>query len=150
AWVNAWRQLPHVKPEVAAQYAYADDFVNALHARIEAALAQCVAGVSPAAGRLQLSAAPQTLPELPLRHVLASDPAWVAAGRATAQDEADLLHCRMEGEFLVSFRGEGGWVGISKDLLTEELGGGADVALSGLPPGPAAVLALMCPGLAAG
>lgn len=150
AWVNAWRQLPHVKPEVAAQYAYAEDFVNALHSRIEAALEQCVVGVSQRAGKLQLRAAPGSLPELPARHVLSSDPAWIAAGRATHQDEGDLLHCRMEGEFLVSFRSEGGWVGISKDLLTEELGGGADVALSGLPAGPAAVLALMCPGLAAG
>lgn len=150
AWVNAWRQLPHVKPEVVAQYAYAEDFVDALHTRIEAALAQCVAGVSHSAGRLQLRAAAGSLPELPVRHVLASDPAWVAAGRAVLQDEGDLLHCRMEGEYLVSFRSEAGWVGISKDLLTEALGDGADVALSGLPAGPAAVLALMCPGLVAG
>jgi hypothetical protein len=51
--------------------------------------------------------------------------------------------------FLVSFQTPGGWVAVTKDLLTEVLGVGRDVRIQGLPEGAAGVLRLMCPGLVA-
>ena len=41
----------------------------------------------------------------------------------------------------------GGWVAITKDILSEVLGAGKDVKLVGLSPMPAGVLRLMCPTL---
>lgn len=151
AWVNDWRKLPHVKPEVVAQYAYAEDFVQALHARIEAALEQRADAASGyPCGKLYINHNPTGAAALPIRHIVASASTWIEAGKATAQDAGNLLHCRMEGEFLASFETADGWVGVSKDLLTEVLGAGVDAALMDLPPATAALLAKMCPGLVAG
>lgn len=149
AWVNDWRKLPHVKPEIVAQYAYAEDFVQALHARIEVALERRAAAEFPC-GKLYINQSADGVAALPIRHIVASDAQWLEAGKATQQNEGDLLHCRMEGEFLASFETEGGWVGISKDLLTDVLGNGVDAALEDLPPASAALLAKMCPALVAG
>lgn len=164
-WVHTWRRLPHVRPEVAQQYDYPQDFVEALQARVEDCLVRCVAaqGAAPvqSCGQLVLAAeaaasngdssaaAAMQAQDLPAEYLLSSDPASVAAGRATQQDESDLLHCRIEGEFLVSYQTADGWVGLSKDLLTKLLGSGHDVQIAGLPREAAGVLALMCPGVIA-
>jgi hypothetical protein len=54
------------------------------------------------------------------------------------------LHSRLEGEFVLSYRTSGGWVAITKDVLTEVLGTGHDAKISGLPPAAVGVLRLMC------
>jgi hypothetical protein len=38
AWVNGWRKLPHITPEVARQFDYSQDFAEAMFARVERAL----------------------------------------------------------------------------------------------------------------
>ena len=54
------------------------------------------------------------------------------------------MRSRLEGEFLVSYETPGGWVGISKDILTDVLGAGRDAKLVGLSRAAANVLKLMC------
>ncbi len=49
--------------------------------------------------------------------------------------------------FLVSYKTSGGWVAITKDILTEVLGAGRDVKIVGLPRVAVGVLQLMCPNL---
>jgi hypothetical protein len=157
AWANNWRNLPHIKAEVVQQYQFPQDFADAMHARIEQTLQKFVAndGKLPPCGRLFVL--PETgetsdtvldkLPALPLRFILSCDAQLVSAHKAQAKDQGDLLHCRLEGEFVVSYQTECGWVALTKDLLTEELGEGRDVKLAAAPPGVVEVLALMCPGL---
>ena len=69
----------------------------------------------------------------------------VAERKALAYDDAQLLHSRTEGEFLVSYATTGGWVAVTKDVLTEVLGAGRDAKIVGLPREAARVLQLMCP-----
>src|SRR6185295_7757006 len=38
AWVNGWRKLPHIKPEVAKLFEYPQQFAEEIFARIEGAL----------------------------------------------------------------------------------------------------------------
>jgi hypothetical protein len=82
-----------------------------------------------------------------VRYFVSSDPALIAAHQAESKDEGDLLHCRMEGEFLVSYQTAGGWAALTKDLLTDVLGAGRDARIT-LPRAPAQVLKLMCADLA--
>ncbi|HTR01237.1 MAG TPA: hypothetical protein VMH83_14655 [Candidatus Acidoferrum sp.] len=157
AWVNGWRNLPHIKPEVIKQFEYPQQFAEAIHVRIERALQQRVnesdAKVAAKSGRLfvaskdSLQESPQlaNTPALPAHYIHASDPQLVAAGKAVAKDEGDLLHCRIEGEYLVSYQTANGWVGISKDLLTEVIGAGHDARLCDLPHAAAEVAQLMLP-----
>jgi hypothetical protein len=86
------------------------------------------------------------IPDLPLQYIVSSDPQLVAAHKAEAKDEEDLLHCRMEGEFLVSYKTAGGWLAITKDMLTDALGAGRNTKLA-LPHAASEVLRLMCPNL---
>lgn len=158
-WVSGWRKLPHISKEVLAMYDYPQQFAVQIFERIEHALRQRVeAGpdAAPATGRLFIvpaasvadeDAASQASP-LPLQYILSSDVQVVAGYRARSCDEASLLHDRFEGEFLVSYATTtGGWIGISKDLLTDILGAGRDVKISGLSAEAAGVLRLMCLGL---
>ena len=69
----------------------------------------------------------------------------VAAHKADSYDQTDLLHCRLEGEFVLSYKTSGGWVAITKDILTDVLGAGHDVKIVGLPRVAAEALKLMCP-----
>jgi hypothetical protein len=71
----------------------------------------------------------------------------VAEGKALACDAPQLLHGRTEGEFLVSYETTGGWVAVTKDVLTEVVGAGRDAKIVGLPRAAARVLQLMCPAL---
>jgi hypothetical protein len=48
---------------------------------------------------------------------------------------------------VLSYQTPGGWVAITKDILTEVLGAGRDVKIVGLPSVAAEVLKLMCPTL---
>ncbi|MEY4640046.1 MAG: hypothetical protein RLZZ227_40 [Pseudomonadota bacterium] len=153
AWVNGWRNLPHVKPELVEQYAYPQQFVETMGARIEHALQLRASApdATAAVGRLFIVPAEDAdtvhRAALPTLYIVTSDPQLVAAGKATAKDHGDLLHCRDEGEFLVSYATAGGWVAITKDMLSAVLGAGQDATVVGLPTIAAEVLTLMCPEL---
>lgn len=157
AWVNDWRKLPHIKPEVLKQFEYPRQFAAEIGTRVEQALHQRAAAAHTAgpSGRLfilpendpQAAARLARIPELPLHYIQSSDPQLVAAHKAEFKAQDTLLHCRMEGEFVVSFQTPGGWLALTKDLLTEVLGAGRDAQLAGLPRVAGEVLQLMCPDL---
>jgi len=138
--------LPHISPEVQKLYDYPEQFARDIFDRIEHALrSRAFEGEADAAvksGRLHIVsadelAADQTvspIPDLP-------------AGYFVSSDQAALLHDRLEGMFLVSYQTPGGWMAITKDVLTEVLGAGRDVKVVGLPSAAAGVLRLTCPGL---
>ncbi|HEY8521621.1 MAG TPA: hypothetical protein VIN61_16230, partial [Gammaproteobacteria bacterium] len=158
AWVSGWRKLPHVDPEVAKLYEYPQRFAEALFARIERALRRRAEGAADGArrtGRLFIvpddasQAGPQAAaaPDLPVRYVVSSDERVVTAGKAVACEPAQLASDRQEGIFVVSYETSGGWVGVTKDFLTEVLGAGQDAKIVGLPEAAAQSLRLMCRGL---
>ena len=144
-WVSSWRKLPHIDPEVLKMYEYPQQFAEEIFARIERALGRHgTAGQG--TGRLSL-APDSVIDELPVQYCASSDDEVVAAGRAEAWEEARLIHDREEGELLVCYRTPRGWTAITKDLLTDCLGMGRNVRISGLPRPAAAALRLMCLGL---
>jgi hypothetical protein len=159
AWVSGWRKLPHIKPEVAKLFDYPQRFAEEIFARIERALrgrvAERVATAAVQTGRLfvlpadglRADSKASPIPELPVRYIRSSDMQIVAADKAHSFDQRHLLHGRLEGEFLVSYETSGGWVAITKDILTEVLGAGRDVKIVGLPLVAARVSKLMCPDL---
>jgi hypothetical protein len=130
AWVSGWRTLPHIKPEMAKLFEYPQQFAEDIFARIEHAFRTGISAVQ--TGRLFLVPGGdlQANPEVLRKY-----------------EQKQLLDSRLEGEFLLSYRTSGGWVAISKDILTEVLGTGRDVKIMGLPPAAAGVLKLMCPNL---
>jgi len=133
AWVNGWRKLPHLKPEVERLFDYPQPFAEEIFDRIEQALGGRVADVK--TGRLFIHAA-DDIPDLPARYFAASD-------------QIQLLNDRREGKFLLSYETSGGWRAITKTVLTEVLGAGRDAKIVGLPPAAVGVLTLMCPHLVA-
>jgi hypothetical protein len=159
AWVNGWRKLPHIKPEVAKLFEYPQQFAEEIFARIEHALRKGVSAVEANAavhtGRLfilpeddlQADSKVSLIPDLPMQYIRSSDMQIVAAHKADSYDQTELLRGRLEGEFVLSYKTAGGWVAITKDILTEVLGAGHDVKIVGLPPVAAGVLRLMCPNL---
>jgi hypothetical protein len=159
AWVSGWRKLPHVPRDVVKLFEYPQRFAEEVFERIEGALRRCaVDGEARAAahnGRLfvlsadsaQADPTTSAVPDLPFQYIVSSDRQIVAEGKASAYDNAQLLHSRTEGEFLVSYATTGGWVAITKDVLTEVLGAGRDAKIVGLPRAAARVLQLMCPDL---
>jgi hypothetical protein len=165
AWVSGWRKLPHIKPEVAKMFEYPQQFAEDIFARIEHALQRRASdGEANAAVQtghlfvipggpeddLQADSADSKMsliPDLPAQYFRSSDMKIVAAHKADSCDQTDLLHCRLEGEFVLSYKTPGGWVAITKAILTEVLGAGRDVKIVGLPPVAAGVLKLMCPNL---
>jgi hypothetical protein len=159
AWVSGWRKLPHIDAQVQRLFDYPQQFAEDIFDRIEGALRQRIADgevqAGVATGRLFIvsgaarepDAKASRVPELPVRYIGSSDPQLVTAHKAHSYDEGQLLHDRREGMFAVSYQTSGGWVAISKDLLTEVLGAGNDARIVGLPGMAAGVLRLMCPGL---
>ena len=156
AWVSGWRNLPHVPREVVKLFEYPRKFAEDVFDRIERALRKRVAaGEANAAvqnGRLFIVTEPDasngsSIPDLPIQFVQSSDRQVVAANKAMACDEAQLLSSRLEGEFLVSYQSAGGWIGMSKDVLTDVLGTGRDAKITGLPRAAAHIAKLMCPEL---
>jgi len=151
-WVNGWRKLPHVDPQVAKLYAYPQEFAEQIFARVERALQKRAAGDPARTGRLFVSAETDggaaskaaTIPALPVRYIRSSDKGIVAVGKAEACDAAEISKERIEGFFVVSYATAGGWVAITKDLLTEVLGAGRDANIAGLPGLPIERLRLMC------
>jgi hypothetical protein len=162
AWVSGWRKLPHVEPEVAKLYDYPQSFAEEIFARVERALGRRAAdgetNAAPRTGRLfilagvdlQADAKASPIPDLPARYIGSSDVEIVAAHKADAYDQTQLLSDRLEGHFVVSYQTSGGWVAINKDMLTEVLGAGRDVKIVGLPRAAAESLRLTCRDLAVG
>lgn len=158
AWVSGWRKLPHLPRDVEKQFDYPQPFADDVFDRLEHALRERTSGEANTAvhtGRLFIVAEddrqtdPTSLiPDLPVRYIRSSDPQIVAAQRAEYQDEPHLLSDRREGRCLLSYKTPGGWVAITKVILTEVLGAGRDVKIAGLPPQAVAALNLLCPGLA--
>ena len=159
AWVTGWRKLPHLKPEVQKLFEYPQQFAEDIFDRIDQALRRRVsdgeANAVVRTGRLFISPADDreadsnatSLPDLPVRYIRSSDMQIVAAHKAESQDEMHLLSDRKEGRCVLSYKTSGGWVAITKAILTEVLGAGRDVKIVGLPPDASGVLKLMCPGL---
>jgi hypothetical protein len=164
AWVNGWRNLPHIDREVQRLYDYPQQFAEDVYHRIENELrrrdSDAEACDGSRTGRLYIMSggAPETdskasaIPELPPRYFVSSDKQIVAAheskpNNAESYDQAQLLAGRREGHFLVSYETPGGWMALKKDLLTEVLGAGRDARIVGLPRDAAQVLGLMCVGL---
>ena len=161
AWVSGWRKLPHLTREVERLFDYPQQFAEDIFNRIEQALRTRVSngerGAAVRSGRLFISPAdnlhgePEAslVPDLPLRYIGSSDAQVVAANRAHYEDESRVLSDRREGKCVLSYKTPGGWVAITKAILTEVLGAGRDVKIVGLPPVAAEVLTLMCPNLCA-
>ena len=155
-WVTGWRKLPHLKPEVVKQFDYPQQFAEDIFNRIEQALRRRVSGdeavptgrlfVLPADNPPADSEASQ-IPDLPVRFVLSSDKQIVAAQQADSYDETHIVSDRREGKCVVSYKTSGGWVAITKAILTDVLGAGRDVKIVGLPAAAVEVLKLMCPSL---
>jgi len=80
----------------------------------------------------QAGASGSHMPLLPLEYTATSDSHLAAARRVPFRDRAQLLRDRQEGMFLVSDETPGGWVALSKDILTDVLGQGRDVKIAGL------------------
>jgi hypothetical protein len=159
AWVTGWRKLPHLTPEVVKLFEYPQQFAEDIFDRIVQALNRRVsdneANRRAPTGRLFIFpkdglaiAADALLPaDLPVRYIAASDEQIVSAQKADAVDEESLLSDRREGRCLVSYKTAGGWVALSKSLLTEILAEGRDVKIVDVPDAAAAALKLMCPDL---
>ena len=148
AWVNGWRNLPHIDPAVRQLYDYPQQFAEEVYERLSGELRRRESNAGAldrlSAGRLYLVSG---APELPPRYFASSDQQMVAAHKAEPYDRAQLAAGRREGHFLVSYETSGGWMALKKDLLTEILGAGRDASVAGLPPSAAEVLQLMCGGL---
>ncbi len=161
AWVNGWRQLPHIGPEVQRLYDYPQQFAEEIYGRIEheirrrdsnaEACSRSRTGclyIVPGDGSQPDSKALE-IPELPSRYFGSSDSEVVAAHKAEPYDRAQLLRDRQEAHFLVSYETPGGWIALKKNLLTEVLRAGRDARIAGLPLDAAQVLRFMCAGLVA-
>jgi hypothetical protein len=159
AWVSGWRKLPHLTREVQQLFDYPQRFAEGIFERIEQALRRRVSGGEANAdvriGRLfilpgdspEADSQMSLVPDLPFRYVGSSDMQIVAAHKAESCDATRLSSDRHEGKYVLSYKTSGGWVGISKSILTEVLGAGRDAKIVGLPPAAVDVLKLMCPDL---
>jgi len=134
AWVNGWRNLPHIDREVQRLYDYPQQFAEDVYDRIRSELTRrdfktgrlyIVSGDAPAAGQVS---------DQPADSFTLSQP----------YDQEHMLAGRREAHFLVSYETPDGWIVVKKELLTEVLGAGRDARIAGLPPHAAQVLRLMC------
>ena len=147
AWVSGWRKLPHLKREIESQFDYPQQFAEEIFDRIESALRRRASGGDATAvptGRFVVLAG--DVPDLPAGYTRSSDKQLVGARQADYQDEPHLLSDRREGKCVLSYKTSGGWVAITKAILTDVLGAGQDVTIVGLPPEAADALnAMMSP-----
>ena len=116
AWVNGWRKLPHVAPDVVKRFDYPQEFAEGIFSRVERAFANTAAKT----GRIAVAPVGDLKPS-----------------RVTESD-------RLEGKCLVSYNTPAGWMGISKAILTKELAAGGNVTVE-LPAKAAGVLKLVLP-----
>jgi hypothetical protein len=159
AWASGWRKLPHLTPEVEMLFDYPQQFAEEVFARVETALRTRVsddqANTAGRTGRLfilpgddpQADSKAALIPDLPVRYIESSDARLVAERKAAYRDQPRVLSDRREGRYVLSYQTPGGWVAITKAVLTEVLGAGRDARIVGLPSVAAGALKLMCPGL---
>jgi hypothetical protein len=157
AWVNGWRKLPHIDPEVQRLYDYPQQFAEDIYRRIEHELSEASLARrrDSNAGRLHIESGDgsetdsnaSAIPEVPARYFVSSDRRIVAEHKAEPYDQAQLLRDRQEGHFLASYKTSAGWIALRKSLLAEVLAAGSDARVVGLPFAAAQVLRLMCAGL---
>jgi hypothetical protein len=159
AWVSGWRKLPHLTQEVEKLFDYPQQFAEDVFGRIEHALRRRVSDGEASAvaqtGRLfvlsdgdrQGDSKASLIPDLPVRYIRSSDAQIVAANKAESGDDPQLVSDRREGRCVLSYRTSGGWVAVTKAILTDVLGAGRDAKIVGLPPAAVEVLKLMCPNL---
>jgi hypothetical protein len=136
AWVSGWRKLPHLKREVEQLFDYPQQFAEDIFDRIEHALRRRVA-----------DSEANTVVQTGRLFILAADDRQAdpkASLIPEAYDEPRLLSDRREGKCLLSYQTPGGWVAMTKDILTEVLAEGRDAKIVGLPPPAVDVLKLMC------
>jgi hypothetical protein len=155
AWVNGWRNLPHVTRDVQKLFDYPQQFAEDIFDRIERALRRRASDDGENAvvrtgrlfvlpGDLQADSKAPPIPDLPVRYIQSTDTQFVAAHKAESCDELQLSSDRREGRYVLSYRTPGGWVAISKAILTDVLEAGHHAQIVGLPPVAAEVLKLMC------
>jgi hypothetical protein len=155
AWVSGWRKLPHLPREVQSQFEYPQRFAEDVFDRLEQSLRASARGDTTLPGRagrlfVFVEGAPRaddatSAPAVPARYVTSTDPQVVAAGVAEPSDERRIASDRQEGRCLVSYQSPGGWVAVSKAVLTDVLGSGHDATLTGVPQTAARALTLLCP-----
>jgi len=159
AWVNGWRDLPHVDRDVKKLYQYPQQYAEEIYGRIEHELQRCQSNGEESdvlssgclfilpedASKTDSKAA--LIADLPIQYIGSSDEQIVADGKAVFYEPARLLRDRQEGYFVLSYQTIDGWVAIKKDMLTQVLGQGKDAKIVGLPTAAAQVLGLMCPKL---
>ncbi len=146
-WVNGWRKLPHLTRDVEKLFDYPQPFAEDMFNRLDQALRRRVSDDEmngDVEGSLFILPGDALQTDLPIRCIASSDTQLVAAQKAVSCDEPSLLSARREGKYVLSYQTPGGWVAVTKDILTEVLGAGRDVTIGGLPPAAAAVLTLMC------
>ena len=157
AWVSGWRQLPHLSADVIRMFEYPQQFAEDIFSRLEQALRERASKPEETvarAGRLFISSdhsregseTPQ-IPELPARFVETSDMQLAATHMADYRDEPHLLRERHEGKYLFSYKAPGGWVGVTKDILTEVLAAGDEASMTGIPQQAANALTVLYPTL---
>jgi len=159
AWVSGWRKLPHLTREVETLFDYPQQFAEDIFDRIERALRRRAADDEADAGAqighlfilpgddVQTDSKASVMPDLPARYIQSSDRQLVAAHKADLCEERQISSDRQEGRCILSYETPGGWVAITKTILTEVLGAGRDTKIVGLPPVAIGVLHLMCPTL---
>ncbi|MEP7306591.1 MAG: hypothetical protein ABJA98_13825 [Acidobacteriota bacterium] len=158
-WVTGWRKLPHLTRGMEKRFNYPQQFAEEIFDRLEQALCRRVtdseANGVVQSGRLfivpddapQVDSTASLIADLPVRYIRSSDMQLVAAQKAVSCEEPRLLADRREGKCVLSYKTPGGWVAMTKDIITEVLGAGRDVKIAGLPAVAARVLKLMCPHL---
>ena len=87
------------------------------------------------------------IPDLPIEYIGTSDAQLVTSHKAHRQDQSQIASDRREGRCLVSYKTAGGWVAITKAVLSEVLEARHDAKLTGLPRSAVASLKLMYPDL---
>jgi hypothetical protein len=141
AWLNGWRNLPHIDREVQRLYLYPQKFAEDIYHRIGYELNRRDSN-DIRTGRLRIAAGDDSETDVK-EYVVSSDKQIVAAREAEPYDQEQLLRERQEGIFLVSYETPRGWIAIQKELLTEVVGEGRDARIAGLPPHAVQVLRLM-------
>ena len=140
AWVNSWRKLPHLSPEVTRQFDYPQQFAADIFHRTERALRRRTHADGVRTGRLVV--------------VSDDDPRAADAHRAESYGDARILNDRREGRCLLSYKTSTGCVALRKTLLSDVLGAGRDAYVAGLPAAAVDAMRLLypdlCPGTEAG
>lgn len=133
AWVDSWRKLPHLSPEVTRRFDYPQQFAEDIFDRIERALRRRADGDIVRTGRLVV------VPD--------DDPRAFGAHRAESYGDAQILNDRREGRCLLSYQTATGWAALRKTLLTGVLGAGRDAYVAGLPAAAVDAIRLLYPEL---